>query len=65
VYGDVGDCLEARGCDGERRGEGHVGQASLSLLVRAAAGRLQMVWCVRVWCGMGGTGRRCVEEEAS
>jgi len=40
VHGDVGDCLEAQGCDGEGRGEGHVRQASLSLLERAAAGRL-------------------------
>ena len=54
VHGDVGDCLEAQGCDGEGRGEGHVRQASLSLLERTAAGRLH-----------GGTARRCVEEEAS
>lgn len=54
VHGDIGDCLEAQGCDGEGRGEGHVRQASLSLLERAAAGRLH-----------GGTARQRVEEEAS
>jgi len=40
VYGDIGDCLEARGCGGEGRGEGNVEQGSLGLPERTAAERL-------------------------
>ena len=40
VYVDIGDCLEARGCGGEGRGEGNVEQGSLGLPERTAAERL-------------------------